>query len=100
MRYNLGDIIYDGSGNGKFCTFIKGRIRQIIAPTHYVVEILEDCGSIWDKPANDIAKLGSLHNCLERNAFKTYREAKTNLYKDMGFKYNRDFISAYFDNDR
>jgi len=96
MNFSVGDIIYDGGGNGEFCTFIKCRIRQIMAPKYYIVEILEDYGSIWEKPANKTAEIGSLANCIERNAFKTYREAKANLYKDMNFKLNRDFISNYF----
>ncbi len=97
MKFNVGDIIYDGGGNGVFCTFIKCRIKQIMAPRYYVVKVLEDYGSIWDKPIKETAVIGSLQNCLENSAFKTYEQAKENLYKDMNFKSDRNFISAYFD---
>jgi len=99
MIFNIGDIIYNGGGNGTFCTFTKCRIRQIMAQRYYIVEILEDYGSIWDKPADKTAEIGSLANCIEVNSFKTYKEAKTKIYKDMGFKLNRDYIKAYFNNN-
>lgn len=97
MKFNVGDIIYDGGGNGVFCTFVKCKIRQVITnQNYYVVEVLEDYGSIWDKPNDKTAVVGSLQNCLERSAYETYAEAKANLYKDMNFKKNRDYIRAYF----
>lgn len=96
MRFNVGDIIYDGGGNIYFCTFIKCRIKKIVAPHYYVVEVLEDYGSIWDKPRKETAVIGSLQDCFENSVFKTYEQAKKNLYKDMNFKSDRDFILAYF----
>jgi len=95
MKFNIGDIIYDGGANGIFCTFIKGRIKYVME-RYYVVEILEDYGSVWEKP--NTAKIGSLSNCLENSMFKTYKEAKENVYKDMKFKLDEEFIKYYFEN--
>lgn len=97
MKFNIGDIVYDGSGNRIFFSFIKVKITHIVANHYYKAEILEDYGSVWEELRSKTAIPGATINCLESTVFETYKKAKANLYKEMGFNNDRDSIKYYFE---
>ena len=79
MKFNVGDIIYDGGGNGLYYTFAKCKVIFVYKDLqYYECQVLEDYGSVWESGPPQI---GRSINCLESLAFLTYDEAKSNLYK-------------------
>jgi len=89
MKFQPGDIVYVGSGNGTYCTLAKVKIVSITGSPqnqYYEVEMLEDIFHIWgrnNRGQDEIFKVGRIENALENTTFENYADAEENVFIKM-----------------
>lgn len=96
MKYKIGDVIFQGGGNGSFCTFAKCCITDTIevgSNSYYIVKYIANYGSMWSREFD----YENEHNCIESSAFDTFEDAKKRVYYEMRIKSDREFIKLYFE---
>ena len=109
MKFQPGDIVYDGGGNGIYCTLAKVKIVEIVGSSqnqYYRVELLEDIFHIWGKnPRGQEEQLmvGDIENAIEGTVFENYADAEENMFIVMGKPYGvdirtwKDFLTFLFE---